>query len=66
MSRYEVLVPGNADLGRLESEMMPVLRRGHRALSENEALTELRDALLPELLSGRLRVREVEEMVGSV
>jgi type I restriction enzyme S subunit len=33
---------------------------------ESQLLADLRDALLPELLSGRLRVREAEEMVGSV
>jgi type I restriction enzyme S subunit len=38
----------------------------HRAAREQRTLEQLRDALLPELLSGRLRPREVEEMVGSV
>lgn len=66
MSRYEVRVPPDAVLHEFESEVMPVLRRGHRALSENEILIGLRDALLPELLTGRMRVREAEEMVGSV
>ncbi|WP_289514150.1 MULTISPECIES: restriction endonuclease subunit S [unclassified Nonomuraea] len=31
--------------------------------SENRALTELRDTLLPQLLSGRLRVRDAEKIV---
>jgi type I restriction enzyme S subunit len=34
-----------------------------RVLLQNESLIELRDALLPELLSGRLRVRDAEKFV---
>jgi type I restriction enzyme S subunit len=47
-------------------ELQLILGRLRRALDETAVLEVTRDALLPELLSGRLRVREVEEMVGSV
>jgi len=43
-----------------------LMARLHKAAKEQRTLEQLRDALLPELLSGRLRVREAEEMVGSV
>jgi type I restriction enzyme S subunit len=33
---------------------------------ESRTLAELRDALLPKLVSGQIRVREAEEMVESV
>jgi type I restriction enzyme S subunit len=36
------------------------------ARDENHALEKLRDALLPELLSGRLRVKDAESMMESV
>ncbi|WJK41433.1 restriction endonuclease subunit S [Solwaraspora sp. WMMA2056] len=37
--------------------------RADAALSESRALAELRDALLPELMSGRLRVKDAEKVV---
>jgi type I restriction enzyme S subunit len=36
------------------------------ALRENTALAELRDTLLPELMSGRLRVKDAEQQVGEI
>lgn len=42
------------------------LERALQARRESAAAASLRDALLPELLSGRLRVRKAEEMAGSV
>lgn len=45
---------------------MPVLRRADRATRESRTLAALRDALLPELLSGRLRVPEARERVEAV
>jgi type I restriction enzyme S subunit len=35
-------------------------------LDENLKLATMRDALLPQLMSGRIRVRDVEQMVGDV
>lgn len=37
--------------------------RADAALSESKSLTEIRDTLLPELMSGRLRVRDAEKVV---
>ncbi|MDG4810604.1 restriction endonuclease subunit S [Micromonospora sp. WMMD1120] len=37
--------------------------RAHAAVRENRVLVELRDRLLPELMSGRLRVRDAEKAV---
>ncbi len=52
--------------GDLLAEADVWLERALLARRESAAAAALRDALLPELLSGRLRVREAEEMVGSV
>jgi type I restriction enzyme S subunit len=59
------VIPSNvlAPVLPIVDELMSLL---HRAAREQRTIEQLRDALLPELLSGRLRVREVEEMVGSV
>ncbi len=43
-----------------------LLQRAWAAERESEALVRLRDALLPGLMSGEIRVREAEERVGEV
>jgi len=43
-----------------------LLRRGWAAEGESEALARLRDALLPALMSGELRVRDAEEWIREV
>lgn len=45
------------------SEAEALLRVAHHARIESETLAELRDTLLPELLSGRMRVEPAEELV---
>jgi type I restriction enzyme S subunit len=51
---------------RVLAEADALLRLAHQARVESQALGALRDALLPELLSGRLRVPEAREQVEAV
>jgi type I restriction enzyme S subunit len=46
--------------------IMPLRSKIVQKVSENQTLSELRDALLPELLSGRLRVKDAESMMENV
>ncbi|MBM7819178.1 type I restriction enzyme S subunit [Cellulosimicrobium cellulans] len=48
----------------LESEVRALESRIASALRESSTLTALRDTLLPQLMSGKLRVREAAEMAG--
>lgn len=48
----------------LDAEAEGLLRLVHQARTESATLADLRDALLPELLSGRLRVPFAEDLVG--
>lgn len=50
----------------IRREAADLLELVHRRRSESRHLAALRDALLPELLSGRLRVPEAEELVSDV
>ena len=51
----------------LDEAVAPVHARAAAAAQESQSLIAIRDALLPELLSGRLRVREAEGVLeGSV
>ncbi|MDA8216788.1 MAG: restriction endonuclease subunit S [Dehalococcoidales bacterium] len=61
----EVLVPSGSTLEAFETLAGPM--RDRIAANDREAATlaEIRDALLPKLLSGEVRVHETERMVGN-
>jgi type I restriction enzyme, S subunit len=42
---------------------MPLRSRAHAAEREKLVLAKLRDALLPKLISGELRIRDAEKVV---
>jgi type I restriction enzyme S subunit len=57
--QMELDVPvDSAAFAKLDSTLDALHKRAARAASESDTLAQLRDALLPELLSGRLRVAE--------
>lgn len=59
---FEISIPATD----LIEEANELLERVWAAESENIALSSLRDSLLPELLSGRLRVKDAESIVENV
>ena len=60
----DLKIPVPEDLGvRLHGAISALLDQQVLVAQESVALAALRDALLPELLSGRLRVREAEKVV---
>lgn len=64
MGKYEFAVPENEDLlALIESQTMPLRRIAAQKISENRVLASLRDTLLPELISGRIRVPEARQAV---
>lgn len=48
-----------------EAQVAPLLDKVTTAVAENTSLSGLRDALLPQLMSGKLRVKEAEELVAA-
>ncbi|MDX2544176.1 restriction endonuclease subunit S [Streptomyces sp. WI04-05B] len=58
-----VPVPDHEVLQMLHAEIGPLWDRALLAEQENLALATLRDALLPQLISGRLRVKDAEKIV---
>lgn len=62
LERFSIEVPTNPEFARLADSL---IARGALAATENDVLTNLRDTLLPELLSGRIKVPEAEEAVAS-
>jgi type I restriction enzyme, S subunit len=66
MNTFEhIQVPAltTSEINVLESFATPLLDVVEQRVRENESLTELRDTLLPRLMSGELRVREAERVV---
>lgn len=59
-------VPPPKDLTEIDEAMAPLLQRRIGCLTESHLLAELRDTLLPKLVSGQIRVREAEEMAEAV
>lgn len=63
LGQVETRIP-DRDVGISVAEAMSAfIRRAWTAEQESVELTALRDALLPELLSGRIRVRDAEKVV---
>ena len=61
-----VVTPSPAVMQAFESFQKPQYERIVRCVRENHSLAALRDALLPKLNSGELRVGDAERIVGSV
>lgn len=60
----EVLVPSSKLLVEFSEKLKPPSERQLTIQKETETLTQLRDRLLPELISGRVRVKVKEELIS--
>jgi len=59
-----VLLPAAEQLADLDRMCLPLWQTALAAERENLVLSAFRDALLPKLLSGEMRVRDAEELAG--
>ena len=66
LSAIEVVQPPPGPERAFERFASQVDRRISLSLVETESLTALRDALLPRLISGELRVPDAEKMIEEV
>jgi type I restriction enzyme S subunit len=58
-------VPPRALVEEVDRLLKPLFARADAAEDESETLAELRDTLLPKLISGELRIRDAEKLVES-
>ena len=65
MASYGIVVPPPNCAGALDQVVRPMVARIHASLFEATALASLRDALLPKLISGELRVKDAERIIGA-
>jgi restriction endonuclease S subunit/predicted GIY-YIG superfamily endonuclease len=59
----EILVPSAEAVKAFDNQSAPLLARVHANESESITLAAIRDALLPKLLSGEIRVKEAEKFL---
>lgn len=64
--RLRVRIPDGASLQRFHARAGALHDAARTALAENRTLAATRDALLPQLMSGKLRVRDAEAMASTV
>ena len=58
------LVPPKKVITAFDEQVAPLYAQMTLALQESRTLAELRDTLLPKLISGEVRVPEVETFIG--
>jgi type I restriction enzyme S subunit len=66
LAGVSAVVPPGELVERFEKRVGPSLERIRAGLLETHTLAALRDALLPKLISGELRVKDAERFVGRV
>ena len=62
LSEYPVRLPNEADCIRFSNHATPLMARSGVLNREAKALANLRDTLLPKLLSGEIRIRDAEKI----
>jgi type I restriction enzyme S subunit len=61
--KLQVLVPPPSNVAEFTASVTPIDDRMHLNESQSRTLAELRDTLLPKLISGELRVPDAEALV---
>jgi type I restriction enzyme, S subunit len=59
-----VIVPSMSIIQAFEDHIVPLMKRQKVNVDETRTLATLRDALLPKLFSGELRIKDVERFIG--
>jgi len=63
LNTIPVLVPDENLIGRFFNIVNPLIERSYNNSCQNEVLSELRDTLLPKLISGELRIPDAEKFL---
>jgi type I restriction enzyme, S subunit len=64
MARYEMNIPPDSVASAHTETVRPMIEKIISNIHESRTLAALRDTLLPKLLSGEIRVKEAEKVVG--
>lgn len=65
LNGIQILVPSKIEQSNFLEKFLPLTSYMKINTQENQTLTTLRDTLLPKLISGQIRVKDVEQMVAA-
>ena len=63
MCEFEFAVPPDRLLQQFQTMISPLVERAMIGISECDTLSELRETLLPKLISGELRIPDAEKFL---
>jgi type I restriction enzyme S subunit len=63
IARHEIVIPDENVMKKLDDEIRPMIDSIKVNIHESRTLAAIRDALLPKLLSGEVRIKEVERFM---
>lgn len=63
IAKLPLVWPGNELVREFSKIVIPPIRKKERNEAESESLTQLRDTLLPKLISGELRIKDAEKFM---
>jgi type I restriction enzyme, S subunit len=66
MKQMPLVTPTKEALTAFNDSVFPLFRKRRLNIEENETLAELRDTLLPKLMSGEIRAKDAEKRVEAV
>ena len=64
LKAHQIVVPPSALASRFSTVMQPAFEKQAQLAEQSATLAALRDTLLPKLISGELRIADVERIVG--
>jgi len=66
LTHYLLAAPPNTITMLFGKMVQPLFERGSQQARESRILTALRDTLLPKLISGEIRIRDIERIIGRI
>jgi type I restriction enzyme S subunit len=66
VQKPQIVVPPNGLIRAFDALAQSIFDRCEEAFLESKTLSNLRDTLLPKLISGELRIKDAERFVGNV
>lgn len=66
MMEYPIVLPSINILEKFDNTIKPLWNRGISSIANSKELSNLRDTLLPKLLSGQLRIPDAEVLLDSI
>ena len=66
LRKLNIIVPTKEDQNQISEKLLSLYEQMRNNDEENQTLTQLRDTLLPKLISGEVRVKDVEKTLSEV